>query len=127
MTFYLVFSEHVYVIMFRLTITQSLCMIIIIVKQVPTSSKITVIFKKIIINVHPTFLNIYHFIINNDPVLSTAIRFRFFSETVGCSVEDLKSFYGPFQLIGFICTLQLQGLPTTCNSVPTPISSPRIL
>ena len=90
MTFYLVFSEHVYVIMFRLTITQSLCMIIIIVKQVPTSSKITVIFKKIIINVHPTFLNIYHFIINNDPVLSTAIRFRFFSETVGCSVEDLK-------------------------------------
>ena len=58
----------------RLTITQSLCTIIIIIKQVPASSKIIVLFKTIIIKVHPTFLNNNHFIVNDDPVLITAIR-----------------------------------------------------
>ena len=133
MAFYLVFSVHIYVIMLRLVITKSLCTIIIIIKQVSPSSKIIIIFKTIIIKVHATFLNIYHYIINDDPVLSTAIRFHFSSEIVGCSDKHLefaklkKSFYGPFQLIGFISILQLYRLPMKCNRVPSPISSPRIL
>ena len=66
--------------MLRLSITQSLCTIIIIMKQVVPSSKIVRILKTIIIKVHPTFLNIYHYIINDDPVFSTAIRFHFFRD-----------------------------------------------
>ena len=85
MTFYLIFSVHIYVLMLRLTITQSLCTTIIIIKQVSPSSKTIIIFKAIIIKVHPTFLNIYQYIINDDPVLSTTIRFLFSSEIVGCS------------------------------------------
>ena len=76
--------------MLRLTIPQSLWTIIIITKPVPSSSKKIVIFKTIIIKVHPTFPNIYHFIINDDPVLSTAIRFPFFSEIVGCFDKHLE-------------------------------------
>ena len=64
--------------MLRLIITQSLGTIIIIIKQVSPSSKIIIIFKTIIIKAHPTFLNIYHHTINDDPVLSTAVRFLFF-------------------------------------------------
>ena len=60
-----------------------------VIKQVPPSSKLIVIYKTIIIKVHPTFLNIYHFIINDDPVLSIAIRFIFFSKIVGCSDKHL--------------------------------------
>ena len=133
MIFYLVFSLYIYVIMVRLTITQSLCMIIIIIKQISSSSKIIIIFKTFIIKIHLTFLNIYHYIINDDPVLSTAIKFLFFSEIVGYSDKHLeftklkKSFYGLFQLAGFISTLQLQGLPMTCNRVPTSITRSRIL
>ena len=88
--------------MLRLTITQSLCTIIIIIKQVSLSSKIIIMSKKIIIKVYPKFLNIYNFILNDDPVLSTAIRFRFFSEVVGCSDKHLeftklkKAFMVPF-------------------------------
>ena len=88
--------------MLRLAITQSLCTIIIIIKQVSPSSKISVIFKTVIINVHPTFLSISHYILNDDLVLSTAIRFRFFSEIVGCSDKHLeftkleKAFMVPF-------------------------------
>ena len=77
--------------MLRLTITRSLCTIIIIIKQVSLSSKIIIISKKIIIKVYPKFLNIYNFILNDDPVLSTAIRFHFFSEVVGCSVNTWNS------------------------------------
>ena len=51
----------------RFTITQSLCTIIIIIKQVPASSKIIVLFKTIIIKVHPTFPSNNHFIVNDDP------------------------------------------------------------
>ena len=72
MAFYLVFSVQIYLVMLRLTITQSIFTIIISMKQVP-SSKIIVIFKITIIKVHPTFLNIYHFNINDDPVFSIAL------------------------------------------------------
>ena len=90
----------------------------IIIKQVPPSSKLIVIFKTIIIKVHPTFLNIYHFIINDDPVLSIAIRFIFFFffqrllDTLINTwyLQNLKNLFGPFHLIGFIWTLQLQRL-----------------
>ena len=75
MALYLLFSEHIYVITLRLTIT-----IIIIIKQIPPSSKIIFIFKTTMIKVHPTFLNIYHFYINDDPVLSTLVRFFFFRD-----------------------------------------------
>ena len=131
MAFYLVFSVHIYVIVLRLTTTQSLCTIIIIIKQVSPSSKIVLMFKKII-KVHPTFLKIYHCIINGDPVLSTAIRFVFLERLLDALIntwnsQNLKKLHGPFQMIEFISTLQLQGLPMTCNRVPTPISSPRIL
>ena len=71
------YFEHIYVniciymtmlrLTIRLTITQSLCTIIIIIKQVPASSKIIVLFKTIIIKVHPTFLSNNHFIVNDDP------------------------------------------------------------
>ena len=73
MAFYLVFSVHISLVMLRLTITQSIFTIIISIKQVPSSSKIIVIFKTTIIKVHPTFLNIYHFNINDDPVFSIAL------------------------------------------------------
>ena len=76
--------------MLRLTITQSLCTIIIIIKQVPPSSKIIVIFKTIIIKIHSTFLNIYHFIINDDPVLSLQLDSSLFSKIVGCSDKHLE-------------------------------------
>ena len=72
MAFYLVFSVQIYLVMLRLTITQSIFTIIISMKQVP-SSKIIVIFKITIIKVHPTFLNIYYFNINDDPVFSIAL------------------------------------------------------
>ena len=63
---------------YGLTIIQSLCTIIIIIKQVPPSSKITVIFKTVIIKIHSAFLNIYHFITNDDPVLSLQLDSSFF-------------------------------------------------
>ena len=118
--FYLFFSVHIYVIKLRLTITQSLYAIIILIKQISPSSKIIIIFKTSIINVHPTFLNIYHYIINNDPVLSTAIRFVSFQRLLDALINNwnsqkLKSFYGPFQLIGFISILELQGMPMSTN------------
>ena len=72
--------------MLRLVITT----IIIIIKQVSPSSKIIIIFKTITINAPPTFLNIYHYIINVDPLLSTAVRFLFLSEIVGCSDKHLE-------------------------------------
>ena len=75
--------------MLRLSITQGLSTIIIIIKQAPPSSKKIVIFKTIIIKVHSTFLNIYHFNINDDSVLSIAIRFLF-SEIFGCSDENFR-------------------------------------
>ena len=91
MVFYFVFSVDMYVIMLRLTIIQSLCTIIIIIKQVSPSSKIVVLFKAVIIKIHSTFLTIYHFIINDDPVLNTAIRFFiFFSKIVECSDKHLE-------------------------------------
>ena len=90
MGFYLVFSEQIHVIMLRLTITQTLCTIIMIIKQVHPSSKIIVIFKAIIIKVYPTLLNIYHFIIHDDPVLSTSVRFLFFSKIVECCHRHLE-------------------------------------
>ena len=77
MAFYLVFSVTIYVIMLRLTIIQSLCTTIIIIKQVSPFSKTIMIFKTIIIKVHSIFLNICQYIINDDPVLSTTIRFLF--------------------------------------------------
>ena len=69
-------------------------------KYLPLLKKI-VICKTIIIKAHPTFLDIYHYIINDDPVLSTAIRFLF-SKIVGCSDKYLeftklkKAFMVPF-------------------------------
>ena len=119
MAFYLVFSVHIYVIMLRLIITQSLCTIIIIIKQVPPSSKLIIIFKTII-KIRPTFLNIYYYIINGDPVLSTSVRFLFYQRLLDALIntsnsQNLKKLFGPFQLIGFIFTLQLQELPMTCN------------
>ena len=77
--------------MLRLTITQSICTIIIIIKQVSPSSKITIIVKTIIIKVHPTFLNIYHYIINDDPVLSTAIRFLFVQRLLDALINTWNS------------------------------------
>ena len=62
--------------MLRLTTTQRLRTIIIIIRQVPPS-KIIIIFKTITAKVHATFLKIYHFNVNYDPVLSIAIKFRF--------------------------------------------------
>ena len=91
MAFYIVFSVHIYMIMLRLAITQSLCTIIIIIKQVSPSSKISVIFKTVIINVHPTFLSISHYILNDDLVLSTAIRFRFFQRLLGVLINTWNS------------------------------------
>ena len=88
MAFYLVCSVHIYVIILRLTVTQSLCTIIII-KQVTPLSKIIIIFKAIIIKVHPTFLNIYHYIINDDPSLAQQLD-SFFSEIVGSSDKHLE-------------------------------------
>ena len=122
MVFYLVFSVHIYVMMLRLTIIQSLCTVIIIIKQVPPSSKIIVIFKTIIIKIHSTLLNIYHFIINDDPVLSLQLDSSFFQRLLGaltniCNLQHLKKLYGTFQVIGFICNLQLQRLPMTWNGV----------
>ena len=87
MAFYLVFSVHIYVIMLRFTITQSFCTIIIIIKQVSPCSKTIIIFKTIIIKVHPTFLNIYHYILNDNPVLSTAIRFHFFKRLLDAVIN----------------------------------------
>ena len=66
--------------MLRLTIIKSLCTIVIIIKQVSPSSKMIIIFKTIIIKVHPTFLSIYHYIKNDDPVLSTASRLLLFKD-----------------------------------------------
>ena len=122
MVFYLVFSVHIYVMMLRLTIIQSLCTVIIIIKQVPPSSKIIVIFKTIIIKIHSTLLNIYHFIINDDPVLSLQLDSSFFQRLLGaltniCNSQHLKKLYGTFQAIGFICNLQFQRLPMTWNGV----------
>ena len=77
--------------MLRLTITQSICTIIIIIKQVSPSSKITIIVKTIIIKVHPTFLNIYHYTINDDPVLSTAIRFLFVQRLLDALINTWNS------------------------------------
>ena len=133
MAFYFVFSVDMYVIMLRLTIIQSLCTIIIIIKQVSPSFKIVVLFKAIIIKIHSTFLTIYHFIINDDPVLNIAIRFFFFFQRLLSALintwnsQNLKKFYDTFQVIGFICTVQLQRLPMTCNAVWTSTSSPIIL
>ena len=76
--------------MLRLVITKSLCTIIIIIKQVSPSSKIIIIFKTITINAPPTFLYIYHYIINVDPLLSTVVRFLFLSEIIGCSDKHLE-------------------------------------
>ena len=91
MAFYLVFSVHIYVIMLRLVITQSLCTFIIIIKQVSPSSKIIIIFKTITINVPPTFLNIYHYIINVDPLLSTAVRFLFYLRLLDALINTWNS------------------------------------
>ena len=114
--------------MLRLTITLSLWTIIIIIRQVSPSSKIIILFKTISSNIRK-HLSLHY---KDDPVLSTVIRFLFFQRLLDALIntwnsENLKSFYGPFKLIGFTSTLQLQGLPMTCNRVPNPISSPRIL
>ena len=77
--------------MLRLTVTQSLYTIIILIKQISPSSKINIIFKTIIIKVHPTFLNIYHYIINNDPVLSTAIKFLSFQRLLDALINNWNS------------------------------------
>ena len=90
MAFYLVCSVHIYVIILRLTVTQSLCTIIII-KQVTPLSKIIIIFKTIIIKVHPTFLRIYHYNINDDPVLSTEIRFLYFQRLLDALINTWNS------------------------------------
>ena len=81
-------------------------------RKVPPSSEIIVMFKAISIKIHPAFLNIYNFNINDDPVLSIAITFLFI-EIVECSDKEFefpKKLYDNFQLIGFICTLKLQWL-----------------
>ena len=91
MAFSLVFSVHTYMIMLRFTITQSLCTIIIIIKQLSPTSKIIIIFKTIIIKVHRTFLNIYHYIINDDPVLSTTITFLFFKRLLDALINTWNS------------------------------------
>ena len=91
MAFYLVFSVNIYVTMLRLTITQSFCTIIIIIKQVSPPSKIIIIFKTIIIKVHPTFLRIYHYNINDDPVLSTEIRFLYFQRLLDALINTWNS------------------------------------
>ena len=77
--------------MLRITITESICTIIIIIKQVSPSSKMTIIIKTIIIKVHPTFLNIYYYIINDDPVLSTAIRFPFLQRLLDALINTWSS------------------------------------
>ena len=70
---------------------QSLCTIIIIIKQLSPTSKIIIIFKTIIIKVHRTFLNIYHYIINDDPVLSTTITFLFFKRLLDALINTWNS------------------------------------
>ena len=77
--------------MLRLAITQSLCTIIIIIKQVSPSSKIIIIFKTITINAPPTFLNIYHYIINVDPLLSTAVRLLFYLTLLDALINTWNS------------------------------------
>ena len=84
MAFYLVFSVPVYVIMLRLTITQILFTIIII-KQVPSSSKIIVIFETTIRKVHPSFIH-EHLPLQCKSWSSIAIR-SLFSEIFECSMN----------------------------------------
>ena len=66
-----------------LIVTPSIWTIIINISQ------IIVIFKTTMVKLHPTFLSIHRFNINNDPVHSIAIIFLF-SEIAECSKENLE-------------------------------------